>query len=92
MKRRKTIAAGLLLTATMTVSLLSGCGKTDGTKEALKVNDEIVNLGTANFMLRYEQASAFHMMSSYGLFSGNALWDKKENISTYSKIPLLFST
>lgn len=77
MKRRKTIAAGLLLTATMTVSLLSGCGKTDGTKEALKVNDEIVNLGTANFMLRYEQASAFHMMSSYGLFSGNALWDKK---------------
>lgn len=50
-----------VLTAAMAVTGLAGCGSgstvVDGTKTALMINDEEINLGKANFMLRYQQAT-----------------------------------
>ena len=53
-----------VLTAAVALSGLSGCGDSivvDGTQTALVINDEEINLGKANFMLRYQQAT----MASY---------------------------
>ena len=49
-----------VLTAAVALSGLSGCGDStvvDGTQTALVINDEKINLGKANFMLRYQQAT-----------------------------------
>src|SRR5699024_2628330 len=56
---------------------LAGCGdKVDGTAAALVINDEEVNLGTANFYLRHQQAETANMMQSYGLTSSDLMWDQ----------------
>lgn len=60
MKRTSAKVVCGVLTAAMVVTGLSGCGGStvvDGTKTALVVNDEEINLGKANFMLRYQQAT-----------------------------------
>lgn len=60
MKRTSAKVVCGVLTAAMAVTGLSGCGGStvvDGTKTALVVNDEEINLGKANFMLRYQQAT-----------------------------------
>lgn len=60
MKRTSAKVVCGVLTAAMAVTGLSGCGGStvvDGTKTALVVNDEEINLGKANFMFRYQQAT-----------------------------------
>lgn len=56
---------------------LAGCGDTvDGTKTALVINDEEINVGTANFYLRHQQAETANMMLSYGLTTSDMMWDQ----------------
>ena len=61
MKRTSAKVVCSLLTAAIAVTGLSGCGEdstvVDGTQTALVINDEEINLGKANFMLRYQQAT-----------------------------------
>ena len=61
MKRTSAKVVCSLLTAAIAVTGLSGCvgdsTVVDGTQTALVINDEEINLGKANFMLRYQQAT-----------------------------------
>lgn len=61
MKRTSAKVVCGLLAAAIAVTGLSGCGGdstvVDGTQTALVINDEEINLGKANFMLRYQQAT-----------------------------------
>ncbi len=61
MKRTSAKVVCSLLTAAIAVTGLSGCGGdstvVDGTQTALVINYEEINLGKANFMLRYQQAT-----------------------------------
>ncbi|MBR2189122.1 MAG: hypothetical protein IJ860_06925 [Eubacterium sp.] len=64
------------LALTVAASLLAGCGKhINGTAAAISVNGEEINVGTANFILRYQQASTSQLFQMYGLSDGTVLWD-----------------
>ncbi|MCC6095557.1 MAG: hypothetical protein LIV24_11155 [Eubacterium sp.] len=82
-KFKKASLCGLLV-AGMLASVLAGCGKVDGTKTALAVNDEKISLGTATFMLRYQQASTTYMLQQYGLSSGS-FWSNQYSAATSSQ-------
>lgn len=78
--KNKVIAAAL--TAAIGMSALTGCGadsSVDGTQTAVVVDGEEINLGTANFMLRYQQANVANynaaMASMFGGEAGGILWD-----------------
>lgn len=78
------IACGLLAVSLCTASI-AGCGNNssiDGTAEAIVINGESVNLGTANFLLRFQQAT---MLSYYQMFGQNtsAIWDSEVENETY---------
>lgn len=78
------IACGLLAVSLCTASL-AGCGNEasiDGTAEAIVINGESVNLGVANFLLRFQQAT---MLSYYQMFgqSTSAIWDTEAEDGTY---------
>lgn len=80
-----------VLTAAVALSGLSGCGDSivvDGTQTALVINDEKINLGKANFMLRYQQAAMVNyyqtMSSMFGQqysLSFDALADESDEDS-----------
>ena len=64
MKRTSAKVICGVLTAAMAATGLTACGDStvvDGTQTALVINNEEINLGKANFMLRYQQAT----MASY---------------------------
>lgn len=69
------------MAAAMGASVLAGCGQ-KGTRTALVVNDQEINLGTAAFFLRYQQAESAQMMQSYGLSSGTGIWDQEYQAAT----------
>ncbi len=72
----KTAAVSGMLTISMAASLLAGCGKhINGTAPAVVINGEELNVGTANFILRYQQAETVQLMQMYGLTDGSTLWD-----------------
>ena len=72
----KTAAVSGMLTISMAASLLAGCGKhINGTAPAVIVNGEAINVGTANFILRYQEAETAQIMQMYGFTSGSTLWD-----------------
>ncbi|MCF0146472.1 MAG: hypothetical protein HUJ73_07785 [Eubacterium sp.] len=74
MKNWKKPALGLILAA----GLLAGCGKpaADGASTAVTVNEENVCCGTAEFLLRYQQAETYSMMQAYGMASdASAFWN-----------------
>ena len=76
MKKAKAFAVCGILSLTLAAAGLAGCGgSVDGTATALVINGEEVNTGTANFILRYEQAETMYMMTSYGLASAGSMWD-----------------
>ena len=70
MKRTSAKVVCGILTAAVAAAGLAGCGDStvvDGTQTAMVINDEGINLGKANFMLRYQQATMvnyYSMMSS----------------------------
>lgn len=80
-----------VLTAAVALTGLSGCGDStvaDGTQTALVINDEEINLGKANFMLRYQQATMVNyyqaMSSMFGQqysLSFDALSDESDEDS-----------
>ncbi len=77
MKAAKTAAICGIASLALAAAGLAGCGdKVDGTAAALVINDEEVNLGTANFYLRHQQAETANMMQSYGLTSSDLMWDQ----------------
>lgn len=76
-----------LLTGTMLTAMLSGCGekKADGTAAALTIGGETVNIGTADFYLRYQQAESTAMLISYGMMQeGGTFWDGEYAAATSS--------
>lgn len=80
------IACALLAVSLFTASM-SGCGKEaalDGTAEAIVVDGESVNIGTANFLLRFQQAT---MINYYSMFGQNtsAMWSTKTENGTYGE-------
>ena len=84
--RRAGICA--LLTGTMLTAMLSGCGdkKADGTAAALTIGDETINIGTADFYLRYQQAESTAMLMSYGMMQeGGSFWDNEYAAATSSE-------
>lgn len=85
MKRRKIFALCGVLSLTMAAAGLTGCSsKVDGTATALVVGEDEVSLGTANFILRYQQAETLYMMQSYGMVSeGSTMWDSAVDSGTY---------
>lgn len=77
MKAAKTAAICGIASLALAAAGLAGCGdKVDGTAAALVINDEEVNLGTANFYLRHQQAETANKMQSYGLTSSDLMWDQ----------------
>jgi foldase protein PrsA len=84
MKNWKNIAASAVLAVAVAGSVLAGCG-VNGKDTAIVVNDTTINVGTANFILRYQQAQAYSMMKMYGLQTGQALWDTKINNDSSSE-------
>lgn len=76
MKAAKTAAICGITSLALACAGLAGCGdKVDGTKTAMVINDEEINVGTANFYLRHQQAETANMMQSYGLTSSDLMWD-----------------
>ena len=77
-----------LLTGAMVSALLSGCGqqkKADRTAEAITVNNETVNMGAAEFYLRYQQAETTTMLVNYGMLQeGASFWDSQYAAATSS--------
>ena len=74
MNKIKSIAVSAALAVSVAAGALAGCGM-NGKETAIVVNDKEINLGTANFLLRYQQAQSYSMMQMYGLTPGQALWD-----------------
>ena len=73
MKRTSAKIVCGVLAAAITAAGLSGCGDStvvDGTKTALVINDEKINLGKANFMLRYQQATMANYYQSMSSMFG----------------------
>ena len=87
MKKAKVFAICGALSLTLAAAGMAGCsGETsvDGTATALVINGEEVNAGTANFILRYQQAQTAYMMESYGFTtSGSSLWGTVSDTSSY---------
>ena len=91
MKRTSAKVVCGVLTDAVALSGLSGCGDStvvDGTQTALVINDEKINLGKANFMLRYQQATMVNyyqtMSSMFGQqysLSFDALADESDEDS-----------
>lgn len=81
MNKLKTTMVTGALALSMMASVLGGCGnaseKIDGTKTAVTVNGEEVNVGVASMLLRYNQAHTIEMLESYGLSSTAGLWDRE---------------
>lgn len=81
----KTVAVTGLVIALGTTAL-TGCGSTlDGTQIAASCGDEKITLGTANMMLRMNQAQ---MQSYYAMFGGSTtgIWDQEgEDGKTYGE-------
>ena len=77
MKTAKTAAICGIASLALAAAGLAGCEDTvDGTKTALVINDEEINVGTANFYLRHQQAETANMMLSYGLTTSDMMWDQ----------------
>ena len=75
MKTAKTAVICGIASLSLAAAGLAGCGDTtDGTAAALVVNDEEINLGTASFYLRHQQAETESMMVSYGFGTSGSLW------------------
>lgn len=68
-------AALAALAGAMTVTGLAGCSSNvDGTKTVATVNEEAIQLGVVNLMLRYQQAQTAQMYEMY--FGGSSgIWD-----------------
>lgn len=86
MKMNRKMAAAGLAGCMIAGMLLSGCG-TNGKETAIKVNDDVITVGQANFFLRYQQAQSTYMMQQYGMYqSGASLWDQDYTASSDSSI------
>ncbi|MCI5648999.1 MAG: SurA N-terminal domain-containing protein [Fusicatenibacter sp.] len=79
MKSVKTKIACGVLAISMLAGGMTGCGKLDGTKTAITINDEEISLGEASFMLRYQQGSTYsyysQFYSMYGMEMPTELYD-----------------
>ena len=86
MRKAKAFAICGALAVTLAASGMAGCSEettVDGTTTALIVNGEEVNTGTANFILRYQQAQTAYMMESYGMTTSGSLWGSPSDSSSY---------
>ena len=76
MNKFRKAAVGVLLAVSMLSTVFAGCGKPDGTKAAITVNGETLNMGAATFFLRYQQAQTTNMLVQYGMASEGAIWNQ----------------
>ena len=74
-----------ILTASMAVAGLTGCGQKnlDGTQTAATVGEDKISLGLANLTLRYQQAGTTNyynvLAQNYGINMGDAIWDNQQD-------------
>lgn len=82
MKKKQLMAVCGILAAAL---CLGGCGKVDGSKTVLTVNDEQISLGTAMFDLRYQQAEMYtyyeQMYQMYGM-EMDGYWSTETAVET----------
>ncbi len=85
MKTAKTAAICGMTSLALAAAGLAGCGDkaVDGTQAALIINDEEINLGTASFYLRHQQAETENMMVSYGFGTSGSMWGTGLNEGDY---------
>lgn len=86
MKKARALAICGVLSLSLAAAGMTGCAgeeTVDGTAAALIINGEEINAGTANFILRYQQAQTAYMMESYGLSSGGSLWGTASDTESY---------
>ena len=77
MNRMKAAAVCGILSLSLFAGVLSGCGsKVNGADPAVVVNNETVSVGTANYVLRYQQAETYTLMMMYGLAAEGNMWDQ----------------
>lgn len=83
MKHMKTKLLVLMLTLTLGVLSLTGCGKLDNTKVLAEVGDDKITIGVANFYTRMEQAQ---YETYYSSFMGEDMWNTEmEEGKTYEE-------
>ena len=73
---KRTVLCGLLA-GCLASSMLAGCqGKgVDGSAAAITVNEDTISMGTANYILRYQQAETTLYDGAYGMAQAGSLWD-----------------
>ncbi len=81
MNKFKTSALCGVLACSMAAAALAGCGSASGSDTAITVNGETLNLGAAEFYLRYQQAETTTLIQNYGLSSGS-FWDSDYTASS----------
>lgn len=80
MKKFNTLAVCGALSVSMAASVLAGCGEkaVDGTQTAMVIDGDEISLGTANYILRTEQANTYAqmqgMMAYLGGGDGSSFW------------------
>ncbi len=82
---KRTVLCGLLA-GCLASTVLAGCqGKgVDGSAAAITVNEDTISMGTANYILRYQQAETTYMMQAYGMAQAGSLWDYTFTAATSS--------
>ena len=78
--RKKIIGLVCTLTAAALMAVsFTGCKniKVDGTKPAITVNGETLNMGTANLALRFQQAETYSMLIGYGFAQEGYVWSSQ---------------
>lgn len=86
MKKARIFAICGAVSLSLAAAGMAGCAEektVDGTATALVINGEEVNTGTANFLLRTQQAQAAYMMESFGLASGGSIWGSASDTESY---------
>ncbi|MDD3278496.1 MAG: peptidyl-prolyl cis-trans isomerase [Lachnospiraceae bacterium] len=88
MKKLRARIACVVMAGALCVTGFTGCGKeaaVDGTAEAVKFDDTSVNMGVANFFLRYQQATTLSYYSMFGMDTSGVFNEKGDDGKTYGE-------
>lgn len=86
--RKKTVKMlSLSLAIGLAAASFAGCGtdKINGSETALVINGEEIQLGEANFMLRYQQSMTYYYMQMMGMSTGSLWSSNYDDDTTYGE-------